>query len=99
MQQSKTQRVHCEKSSLDVSTSAPFHGSLIILMTNLLQVEFLEEHENPFQMVTPRHNLLMAEGRRQEEKRAAEEVGDNVNGTCDESSDHLVTWTQQILPV
>lgn len=64
-------------------------------MTNLLQVEFLEEHENPFQMVTPRHNLLMVEG----ETRSGEEVGDNVNGTCDEASDRLVTWTQQILPV
>lgn len=30
------------------------HYRLIILMTNLVKVESLEEHENPFEIVTPR---------------------------------------------
>lgn len=50
--------------------------SLIILMANLVKVEFLEEHENPFQMVTlPYHSLLV---------RLL--LDDNISGTSGKSS-------------
>lgn len=39
------------------SSASVFHCSLIILMANLVKVEFLEEHENPFEMVTPAEDI------------------------------------------